>query len=162
MRVARDGDGAVDDGGDEGPDEARHELGVVRDGLQREGDGVDVGTVVADDGEGEDHDTERAEVAESRHEDLVEQAADVVFGIGVRVGRVVDRRGADRGAEHHAEAEWEEEPDEGIGKYLDPADVDGLVTAVVGGVGAPARGETEDRRREGQNRSGLAGPGAHG
>ena len=63
VAVSRDRDRAVDDRADQSPQEARDHLGIVGQDLQREGEGVDVGTVVADNGEREDDDAELAEAA---------------------------------------------------------------------------------------------------
>ena len=79
--VAGDRDCAVDGGGDEGPDEARDVLGVVGEDLDAEADAVDVGAVVADDGEGDDDEAEVAEGAEGQ-EHCGEEAADCVVGVG--------------------------------------------------------------------------------
>lgn len=61
--VSGDGDGDVDCGADGGPDEAGHGLGPAAENLQGQADGVDVGAVVGDDGEGEDDEAELAEAA---------------------------------------------------------------------------------------------------
>lgn len=49
VAVAWDSDGAVHEGADEGPDEARHGLRPATQHLQTEGHAVDVGAVVRDD-----------------------------------------------------------------------------------------------------------------
>ena len=89
VAVAGDGDGAVDEGADEGPDEARHGLRPAAHDLQAEGHAVDVRAVVGDDAERQDHEAELAEAAQRREEDCGEQAADAGFVVAVRVrGRV--------------------------------------------------------------------------
>ena len=66
MAVPWDRNGAVDQRADEGPDEPRHGLRVVRHDLHAEGQAVDIGAVVGDDAEGEDDEAERAEAAQWR------------------------------------------------------------------------------------------------
>ena len=50
VRVARDRDGDVDDGGDESQYEPRHPARPASEDLDGQADGVDVGAVVGDDG----------------------------------------------------------------------------------------------------------------
>ena len=52
MAVAWDGDGAVDEGADEGPDESGYRLRPATKQLQAEGQAVDVGAIVRYDAEG--------------------------------------------------------------------------------------------------------------
>lgn len=151
VAVAWDGDGAVDDRGDQGPNEAGHVLSIVRDGLERERDGVDVGAVVADDGEGEHHNAECAEVAEPGDENFMEEPSNVVVVVSVGVGWVVDCCGADGCAQHHAEAQWDKKSKECVRKDLDSADVHRLINTVVRGVGPPASSEAENRCSEGED-----------
>ena len=61
MAVAGNGDGAVDQGTDEGPDEAWHGLRPVGHDLEAKGDTVDIGTIVGDDRKGENDEAELAE-----------------------------------------------------------------------------------------------------
>lgn len=67
--VSWDGDCDVDAGADEGPDEARDALGPAGEELEGEGDGVDVGAVVGDNGEGKDDEAEVTEAAQGWLED---------------------------------------------------------------------------------------------
>lgn len=76
MAVAGDGDRAVHERADEGPDEARHRLRPAGQDLQREGERVDVGAVVGHDAEREDDEAELAEAAERGEQHRREQAAD--------------------------------------------------------------------------------------
>ena len=70
MAVARDCNGAIDDGANQCPEETRYILCVVCKDLQGEGERVDVGAVVTDDAESEDDETEFAKAVEVREEDL--------------------------------------------------------------------------------------------
>ena len=164
MAVAGDGDGAVDEGADEGPDEAGHGLGPARHQLQAEGYAVDVRAVVGDDAEGEDDEAELAEAAEGWEEHRCEQAADPGRVVAVRVGGVdcVQGGGRDGQTEHFGEAEGDDEaavdPEEGLGA----ADVGGLVDSVVGCVAGPACAETEDGGCEREDAACFGAAAAHG
>ena len=94
MGVPRDGDGAVDDGADESPDEAGDDGRPSAHHLQGEGDAVDVGAVVADNAQSEDDEAELAEAAERRKHVGKEDADVGVVTLGD--GRVVDRGSNDR------------------------------------------------------------------
>ena len=72
MAVAGNSNGAVDDCANEGPDEAGDFLGVAGEDEEREGERVDVGTIIADDRESEDDDAEIAKGAEVGDENLME------------------------------------------------------------------------------------------
>jgi len=159
--VARDGDGAVDERGDKGPDEARDVLGVVGEDLHAEADAVDVGAVVADDGQRDDDQAELAEGAE-RREYLRQQAADGVVGVRGRVRRVVDGGGGDGEPQAFDERQGQHQADEDPEEHFGARRVGGLVAGVVGGVAGPARGEAEDRGREGEHAAGFDGARSHG
>ena len=106
MAVAWDGDGAVDEGADKGPDEARHGLRPAAEELQAEGHAVDVGAVVRDDAEGQDDKAELAEAAERGEEHGREEPADARLAVAVReagVDRIEGRR-CDGQTEHFGEA----------------------------------------------------------
>ena len=164
MGVARDGNGAVDEGADKSPDEARDELRPLAHDLQAEGDAVDVRAVVGDDAEREDDEAELAEAAERREQDRGEQAADAAFRVPVRVRRVdrVHGRGGDREPEHLREAEREEQAGVGPDEGLDAGYVSGLVDGVVGRVARPAGAEAVDARGEGEDGSRFGGARVHG
>lgn len=64
VAVTWDGDRAVHECTDKGPDESGNTLRLASEELERERDGVDVGAVVGDDGESEDDEAELAEFAQ--------------------------------------------------------------------------------------------------
>ena len=61
MAVTRNSYGTVDQGTDEGPDEAWHSLRPMGHDLEAEGDAVDIGAIVGDDRKGENDEAEFAE-----------------------------------------------------------------------------------------------------
>lgn len=162
--VAGDGDGEGDAGGKEGPDEARHALRVARQDLQGQGDGVDVGAVVGDDGQGQDDETELAEAAE-RLEDGADQAAVVgrVVAQVVLVVVVVEGSGGHDGdAQHLREEQRDDQAQPGGKEDLAAAAVGGLVDGVVGGVAGPAGREAVHGRAEGETAAHFRGADFHG
>ena len=93
VRVARDGDGAVDDRGEERPDEARDRRRPAAEHLQAESHAVDVRAVVRDDAERGDDEAELAEAvargaAVRGEEHGGEHAADAAVVVAVAVGGV--------------------------------------------------------------------------
>lgn len=76
MVVSGNGDGDVDAGAEEDPDKAGYALGSLGQDLEGEGDGVDVGAVVCDDGERQDDDAELAKAAEGGDQDGGQQTTD--------------------------------------------------------------------------------------
>ena len=122
MAVAWNGNGAVDEGADKGPDEARDGLGPAPQQLQAEGHAVDVGAVVGDDAEGQDDETELAEAAQGREQDGREEAADAGLAVAVRVARVdrVEGGGCHGQTEHFGEAEGYDEAAVCPGERFDP------------------------------------------
>ena len=160
MAVARDGDGAVDDGADEGPDEARDRGRPPAHDLQGEGDAVDVGAIVPDDAEREHDEAELAEAAQ-RRQHLGQEHADIgAVALGER--RVIDGGGDDGQAQHLGEAEREDQAGEGPEEDFGLGAVGGLVDGVVGGVAGPAGGEAEHGGGEGEHGAGLGLAHAHG
>lgn len=127
MTVTGDGDGAVDHGADERPQETRHLLGVVGEDLETEGQTVDVGAVVPDDAEGEDDQTELAESTQWGNEDLMQEPTDGVGFVSGRKCRVVDGRGGDGQTEGLGEHQGEDEADEDVEKDSGPRSRDWLV-----------------------------------
>ena len=97
MAVARDGDGAVDEGADKGPDESRDRLRPATEQLQTEGQAVDVGAIVRNDAERQDDETELAEAAERREKHGGQESADAGLFVPVCVAGVdwVEGRGCD-------------------------------------------------------------------
>ena len=95
MAVAGDGDGAVDEGADEGPDEARHGLRPAAHDLQAEGHAVDVGAVVRDDAQGQHDEAELPEAPQRREQHCGQQAPDPGFFVARRVRFRRHRRGHD-------------------------------------------------------------------
>lgn len=61
MGVTGDSDADGDSGGEKDPNETGNALGVATQDLEGQGDGVDVGAVVGDDGQRQDHQAELAE-----------------------------------------------------------------------------------------------------
>lgn len=88
MAVARDGNGAVDEGADECPDETRDRLRPATQQLQTEGQAVDVGAIVRDDAESQDDETELAEAAEGWEEHRCEESADAGLRVALGVAGV--------------------------------------------------------------------------
>ncbi len=94
MAVSWNGDGAVDERADEGPDETRHGLRPATQQLQTKGQAVDIGAVVRDDAESENDKTELAEAAEGWEKHGCEEPADAGCRVAVCVAGVdgvVDR-----------------------------------------------------------------------
>ena len=165
MRVSGDGDGDVHARRDGGPHEAGHALGPPAHDLHGEGDGVDVGTVVCDDAEGEDDEAEFAEAAERGEEYGGEQPARAGRRVAVHVAvvAVVERRGRHDGdAKEFGEEEGDHEADPDGAEDLLARLRDGLVHGVVGGVACPARGEAVDYAAKAQHAAELRGANAHG
>ena len=75
MAVTWDGDRAVHDCADEGPNEARHALRYASKELERERHAVDVWAVVGDDGEGKNDEAELSEATQVGNEDGSEKSA---------------------------------------------------------------------------------------
>lgn len=88
MRVAGDGNRDVHACCDGRPDEAGDALGAAAHDLHGEGDGVDVGTVVCNDGEGEDNKAELSEAAEGREEDGGKETAGSRGAVALHIGVV--------------------------------------------------------------------------
>ena len=144
MAVAWDGDGAVHEGADEGPDEARDGLRPAAEQLQAEGHAVDVGAIVRDDAEGQDDEAELAEAAQGREEHGGEEPADAGLLVAVRVASVdgVGNRRRDGQAEHFGETKGQDETAVCPRKGFDSGDGDRLVDGVVGRVTRPAGSES--------------------
>ena len=111
MAVARDGNGAVHQRADERPNEPRHRLRPTTHQLQTERHAVDVGAIVRDDAEGQNHEAELPEAAEGREQHGREESADAGLFVAVGVAFVdgVEGRGCDGQAEHFGEAEGRDE-----------------------------------------------------
>ena len=107
MTVARDGNGAVHQRADERPDEPRHGLRPPTHQLQTERHAVDIGAIVRDDAEGQDHEAELPEAAEGREQYGREKPADagLVVAVGVALVDGIEGRGRDGQTEHFGEAE---------------------------------------------------------
>ncbi len=92
MAISRDGDGAVDDGTDEGPHEAGDALRDAGEELKGEGDGVDIWAVVGNDGEGEHDKAEFAESAKRGDDDGGKETADsgTFVAVDIDIVTVVD------------------------------------------------------------------------
>ena len=146
MAVAWDGDGAVDDRADEGPDEARHGCRPGGEQLQAECQAVDVGAVVGDDAEREDDETEFAKSAEGWEEHGSEESTDPGLRVAVYIGSVgcVEGGSCDGEAEHFGEAEGKDEAGVCPCEGFHPRDGDWLVDGVIGRVASPACAEAED------------------
>ena len=146
MAVAGDGDGAVHERADEGPDEAGDGLRPAAEQLQAERDAVDVGAVVRDDAEGQDDEAELSEAAQGREEHGGEEPADAGLLVAVRVAGVdgVGDCRRDGQTEHFGETEGQDETAICPSKGLDSGDVYGLVYRVVGRVTRPAGPESID------------------
>ena len=164
MAVPRDGNRAVHERADEGPDEARNRLRPASQDLQREGEGVDVGAIVGHDAEREDDEAELAEAAERREQHRRKQTADARLRVAVRVGGVngIQGRGRDGQAKHFREAEREDQACICPGKGLDTGYGDGLIDGVVGRVAGPAGPEPEHGRGKAEDGACLGRTGVHG
>ena len=147
MAVAWDGDGAVHERADEGPDEARDGLRPAAEQLQAERHAVDVGTVVRDDAEGQDDEAELAEAAEGWEEHGGEEPADAGLLVAVGVAGVDGVRDCRRDGqtEHFGETKRQDETAICPSKGLDPGDGHRLVYRVIGRVTRPACPEPIDR-----------------
>lgn len=162
--VAGDGDGEGDAGGEESPNETGHALRVAAQDLQGQGDGVDVGAVVGDNGESQNDQAELAETTQ-RLEDGTDQTAVTGFGItkGVLVVSIVEGGCGHHGdAQELSEEQGDDETDPGREEDLAAAAVGGLVDCVVGRVTGPAGGEAVHGRAKGETIAQLGGTGAHG
>lgn len=109
MRVAWDGNGAVDQSADESPDEAGNGLRPTAHDLQAERQTVNIGAVICDDAKGQDDEAELAKAAERRNKYCCKQTANVgaLVAIGIDVRRVGNGGGCNRQTEHFGEAERE-------------------------------------------------------
>ena len=76
MAVARYSNGAVNECGDERPDEPRHGLRPATQHLHAERYAIDIGAIVRDDAEGEDDEAELAEAAQGGEQHGGEEPAD--------------------------------------------------------------------------------------
>lgn len=85
MVVAGDGDRAIDERADEGPDEPRHRLRPAAHDLQTERYAVDIRAVVRDDAQRQHDEAELAEAAEWREKYRREQASDAGCLVASRV-----------------------------------------------------------------------------
>jgi len=162
VRIARDGNGAIDDAADQGPQKSRHFLSIVRQDLERKGQRVNVRAVVADNAEGQNDQAEFAKSTQGWEQHLGQQTAHGVFLIGRGISRVVDGGGGDGETQHLGETEREQQSGKDVEEDLDSTRVHRLVAGVVRGVAGPARGESKDRGGKGQNRPGLALARTHG
>lgn len=164
VRIAGDGNGERDTRGEESPDETRNTLGPATEHLEGQGDGVDVGAVVGDDGEGEDDQAELAESTEGL-EDGIDQAT-VTGGFPtshVLVVSAIDFDGGDDGdTEEFGEDEGNDQTEPGGEEDLAATAVRGLVDSVVGGIAGPACRETVDGRTERQTIAQLRNSDVHG
>lgn len=162
--VAGDGDGEGHARSEEGPDKAGYALRVAAQDLQGQGDGVDVGAVIGDDGQGQDHQAELAESAE-RLEDGGQQTT-VTRGLvagGVLVVTTVQVGGGEDGdTQHLGEKQGNDQTEPGGTENLATAAGSRLVHGVVGGVTSPASCKTVDGRAEGQDAAQLGSTGIHG
>lgn len=162
--VTGDGDSEGDAGGEESPDETGHALRVAAQDLQGQGDGVDVGAVVGDNGQGQDDQAELAETTQ-RLEDGTDQTA--VTGLGVASGVLVVSI-VEGGCGHHgdtqelSEEQGDDQTNPGGDEDLAAAAVGGLVDGVIGSVAGPAGSEAVHGRAEGETASKLGGTDAHG
>jgi hypothetical protein len=93
------GKGQTDDGANDAEEEPRDPLQVLAERLERKSEGVDVGDVVGDDGEGEDDKEEASEAAHGTDERRGEEAAEVSIFVILSPGRLVDEGGHHEGAE---------------------------------------------------------------
>ena len=120
MTVARNGNGAVHEGADEGPDEPRDGLRPAPQQLQTKGHAVDVGAIVRDDAEGQNDEAKLPEAAQGREQHGGEESADAGLVVAVGEGGVVDGRRRDGQAQHFGEAERDDETGVGPGEGFDP------------------------------------------
>lgn len=164
VRISGNGNGERDTRGEEGPDETGNPLSPAAEHLEGQGDGVDVGAVVGDDGKGED---DKAELAESTEglEDGIDQAT-VTRGIPAShvlvVSAVYFDGGDDGDTEEFGENKGNDQTEPGGEEDLAATAVCGLVDSVVGGIAGPACRETIDGRTEGQAITQLRNSDVHG
>lgn len=164
MRIARDGNGAVDQSADEGPDEAGNGLRPTAHHLQTERQTVDIGAIIGNDAQGQDDEAKLAKTAERRNQHCSQQTANVgaFVAIGIDVRRVGHGGGCHRQTEHFGEAERENEATKGPGKDSDPIGAARLVYGVVSRITRPAGPEAKDAGREGKDRPSLGAARVHG
>lgn len=137
VSVSRDGDGAVNNGPDEGPHEARYALRDTGEELEGERDGIDVWAVVGDDRESENDKAELTEPAKRRNDDSCEETSNSrgVIAVYVQVVTVVGGYGSSHGCtEHLSEKEREYQTSECPAENGLAGAVDWLVNSVVGGI----------------------------
>lgn len=148
----------VDGGADHSPNEARHFLCVAREHLRREGNGMDVRTVVGDDGKGQDDETEFPKRAQMIDQDSAEEAASAgrVIASLVAILTSVDRSRAHDGndqqlGEQQRHNQSQPGPEEELPLRLRRR----VINGVVGGVRGPPGGEHIHRRPERQHTAHL-------
>jgi hypothetical protein len=106
------GETRTDDGADNAEEETRNHLEVLAERLERKREGVDVGDVVGDDGEGEDDKEEASEAAHGTDERSGEETSKPAGFAHLSPGGLVDEGG------HHESSEALDEDDYGRGEAL--------------------------------------------
>lgn len=164
MGITGDGDGDGDTRGKEDPDETGNALGVATQDLEGQGDGVDVGAVVGDDGQRQNHQTELAESANGVKDSAQKTSVSrLAITTGVLVVSAIDGSGGhDGNTQELGEEKRGDQTSPGGEEDLAAAAVRGLVDGVIGGVTGPASGETIDSRTVRQARAELRGSSSHG
>lgn len=164
VRVSRDSNGNRDARGQEHPDKTRNSLSLVTQDLKRERNGVDIGAVVGDNGEGEDNQTELAESAERFHnspDDASVSRLSITSCVLV-VSIVNHGRSGDSDAQELSKEERRDQATKSSQENLAAAAVRGLINGIISGITGPSRSKTIDGCTIGQDRADLSGPGPHG
>lgn len=162
--VTGNGDGDGDTGGEKDPDETGNALRVATQDLESQGNGVDVGAVVGDDGQRQDHQTELAESTDGIKNSAQQTSISrLVVTQGVFVVSAVDGSGGHNGnTQELGEEKRGDQSSPGGEEDLATAAVRGLVDGVIGGITGPASGETIDSRTVRQARAELRSSSSHG
>lgn len=164
VTVPWDGNGDVYSSCNCSPNVSRHTLGVSRKDLDGQSDGVDVGAVVGNDGQGEDDQAEFTKGSEVIDENGAEETTGLALRIAscVAVVAAVEIGGAHDGdAKHLSEEEGNDQTNPGEKEDFLARLRDGLVNSVVRSIRCPTSAEAVDCGAEGEDAAQLGSPDSH-
>ncbi|KAL9119894.1 MAG: hypothetical protein Q9187_003547, partial [Circinaria calcarea] len=142
--VSWNGNRAIDKSPYERPDEAWDGLRPAAHDLQAKCQTVNVWTVICNDGECQDHQTELAETTKRWDQHCGDNATDARVMVAFCISRCADRCGHDSETEHFCKAKRKYETREGPGEDSDFGRVDRLVNGIVRRVACPSRCEAKN------------------
>ena len=125
------------------PKKSRHTRWNTSEKLEREGDGVDVGAVVGDDGKGKDDQAELPESAQVRDEDSCKKTTNSWSRVPIHI-RIISiicgQRGSYSGTQHLSEEKRKSQTSEGPEENWLPATSNGLIDCIVCSITGPTYG----------------------